>query len=451
MEVEDLILTKCIGKGAFGEVYLSKKRDSNEIYATKKMKKSVVTQEKFKKYFNNELFILQHVNHENIIKFVEYKATLYNYFLIFEYCNGGGLSSCLEKYKQKNGDKPFPENYCQHLIRQIVSGIYYLHGNKILHRDLKLDNILIKFQNDSDKDNLLMDKATVKIIDFGFARYLETGQLATSVLGSPINMDPKILFKMRKIENNNTFGYDQKADIWSLGTLCYELLVGIPPFDASSYEELIGKLKAGQYKFPENLRLSMESVSFINDMLQFDPNKRKDINYLMSHPFITKDYRSFHPVIMKSSVRQSSFKLNVKESTLWNDIVAVSAENNREVDPNEIMMEVQVSNKPLNFQGIRDVQPDYFEEMEQPKEMPKEKRPREQKTIKKSEERREERPISGRGAERVKKEEGVKPDEDLEKMLTEAFDTINKDSIEIGPMLIPVLVNTDPKISQLDI
>ncbi|MCQ2818936.1 MAG: hypothetical protein MJ252_16850, partial [archaeon] len=184
-----------------------------------------------------------------------------------------------------------------------------------------------------------------------------------------------------------------------------------------------------------------------NDMLQFDPNKRKDINYLMSHPFITKDYRSFHPVIMKSSVRQSSFKLNVKESTLWNDIVAVSAENNREVDPNEIMMEVQVSNKPLNFQGIRDVQPDYFEEMEQPKEMPKEKRPREQKTIKRS----EDRPISGRGAERVKKEEGVKPDEDLEKMLTEAFDTINKDSIEIGPMLIPVLVNTDPKISQLDI
>jgi serine/threonine-protein kinase ULK/ATG1 len=59
--------------------------------------------------------------------------------------------------------------------------------------------------------------------------------------------------KMRKIDNNKSFGYDLKADIWSLGTICYELLIGSPPFDASSYEELISKIQKGNYKIPNSL------------------------------------------------------------------------------------------------------------------------------------------------------------------------------------------------------
>ena len=142
MEIEDFTLEKQIGKGAFGEVFITKKKDTNLKYATKKVKKSVITKEKMKKYFNNELFILKHIKHENIINLVEIKNSVYNFFLIFEYCNGGGLSNCLENYKKKYG-KPFPENYCQHLIRQIVDGIQYLHASKILHRDLKSANVFL--------------------------------------------------------------------------------------------------------------------------------------------------------------------------------------------------------------------------------------------------------------------------------------------------------------------
>jgi len=273
MQIEDLVLIKSIGKGAFGEVFLTTKRGTQQQFATKKVQKSVVLQEKVKKYFNNEIFILRNVNHPNIIKLYEIKQTLNNFYLVFDLCNGGGLSNCLEKYMKNNGNKPFSQEIVQHIMRQLVSGLQYLHKNKILHRDLKSDNVLVNFERDEDKKNFDLLKCVVKIIDFGFARYLENDTLAQSVLGSPINMDPQILMKMRKIDNNQSFGYDQKADIWSLGTICYEILIGTPPFDATSYEELTSKIQRGNYKIPNNLQLSVEAVSFLNAMLQYDPKQ----------------------------------------------------------------------------------------------------------------------------------------------------------------------------------
>ena len=198
MIVEDLTLIKQIGKGSFGEVFITSKAGTKELFATKKVKKSMVMAEKVKKYFNNELFILKNVNHPNIVKLYDIKQTLNNFYLVFDLCNGGGLSNCLERYKKKHDGKPFPENIVQHLMKQIVSGMKYLHNKKILHRDIKLDNILVKFETDEDKDNDNYFKATIKIIDFGFARYLENDSLAQSILRSPINMDPKILMKMKK-------------------------------------------------------------------------------------------------------------------------------------------------------------------------------------------------------------------------------------------------------------
>ena len=101
MEIEDIVLEKQIGKGAFGEVYLTSKAKCKKKFATKKIKKSMVQQEKLKKYFNNEIFILKNVKHPNIIVLEEIKKTMYNFFLVFEFCNGGGLSNCLEKYQKK--------------------------------------------------------------------------------------------------------------------------------------------------------------------------------------------------------------------------------------------------------------------------------------------------------------------------------------------------------------
>ena len=99
--VEDYTLEKIIGKGSFGQVYLTSKTGTNKLFATKKMPKTMVLQPKLKKYFNNEIHILENIDHPYIIKLYEIKQTINNYFLIFDFCNGGDLNHCLEKYKKK--------------------------------------------------------------------------------------------------------------------------------------------------------------------------------------------------------------------------------------------------------------------------------------------------------------------------------------------------------------
>jgi len=291
MIIDDLTLLKCLGRGSFGEVYLTSKKGTQLKFATKKISKKLSNIPKFKQYLNNEIQILKEISNEYIIKLYEVKETTNYNFLVMELCNGGELSKCLEDYQNKY-HKPFSEEIVQYLMRQIISGIKYLHNNHILHRDIKLDNILVNFDSEEDNKNKNMLKSKIKIIDFGFARHLTPKELAFSQLGSPINMDPGILNKINKIENFNDYGYDQKADIWSLGTICYEMLMGKSAFESNSMSELVNKINNGKYYLSSNL--SKETLSFLKGMLKFDLKKRKNIDELYKHPFLTKPYNTFN-------------------------------------------------------------------------------------------------------------------------------------------------------------
>ena len=134
-------------------------------------------------------------------------------------------------------------------------------------------------------------KAVVKIIDFGFATHLGNSKLVYSTLGSPINMEPYILKKLteNKIGNNQgkMVGYDQKADIWSLGTLCYEMLIGHSAFNCQIMEELIKKVENDSYQIPTNL--SKEVISFLNGKLLYKAEKRLSADELARHHFLTKN------------------------------------------------------------------------------------------------------------------------------------------------------------------
>ena len=215
------------------------------FHLTKKIDRKTADKPSFKKYFDNEISILKSLNHPNIVKLEEVKRSSNHYYIVMEYINGGGLSNCLKKYMERH-KKAFPEEIVQHLMRQIIEGLYYLHSRKIIHRDLKLDNIMINFDTEADKENLNMMKARVKIIDFGFAIRLtsEKKDLTYSAVGSPINMDPIILNKFSKRKDPN-LGYDEKADIWSIGTVCYELLIGKAVFNATTMNDLVDKVENG--------------------------------------------------------------------------------------------------------------------------------------------------------------------------------------------------------------
>ena len=123
------------------------------------------------KYFENELRILKDLHHPNIVHLEDVKKDDKYYYIVMEFVNGGSLTDCLKKYQMKYG-KSFPEEIVQYLMRQIVDAIKFIHKRNIIHRDLKLDNIMVNFDNDNDKNNLNMMRAKVKIIDFGFATKL---------------------------------------------------------------------------------------------------------------------------------------------------------------------------------------------------------------------------------------------------------------------------------------
>ena len=319
MKIGNISLLKLIGKGTMGEVYLSKKDESKEYFATKKIDKKSADRPGVKKYFINEISILKKLKHNKIVRLIELKQTPSHYYIVMEYCNGGSLLSCLKKYITMY-KTPFSEEIVQFLMRQVVSGLKYIHENGIIHRDIKLDNILVKFYAEKDLKTLNMMKTHVKISDFGISIKPGEGQLAYTAIGSPAYMDPFILKKLNERNDlANSQGYDKSSDIWSLGAMCYEMLIGRRVFTGRNLKDLYKKVEGGSYSLPTHL--SKEAVSFLNGMLQYDPKKRLNIEEISRHHFLTKNTKEFSSIdfaLVASKLGEEKIYLNTKNNdTLW--------------------------------------------------------------------------------------------------------------------------------------
>ena len=350
MKLGSYTIEKLLGEGSFGKVHLTRKESDSKKYATKELDREEIDSSEAKKYLINEIRILQSLNHPNIVKFVDIKKTKKHYYIMMEFCNGGELSKNLEKYMNKNGTA-FPEELVQHFMRQIIDAFKYIHGKKIIHRDVKLDNILLHFDNEEDKKNFNLMKAQVKIIDFGFSCIYN--EIKKSILGSPINMDPLILKKLTDSTGaTRELGYDMSADIWSIGTICYEMLIGKSAFDSNDIKELSDKIEKGAYKVPTNI--SAELVSFLNGMLQYEGKNRLNAEQLSRHAFLTKDVKQFKRINLNeisNKIEDNQIEVDthenktflqkkpIKNSTIWSiykgnqENVLTNISGNEFIDP----------------------------------------------------------------------------------------------------------------------
>jgi serine/threonine protein kinase len=181
--------------------------------------------------------------------------------------------------------------------------LIYIHSKNIIHRDLKLDNILLSFPSKIPKENREYSQATVKIIDFGLSTQKT---FAMSNPGTPAYMDPIILQKFNKSGGIKRFRlYDKKADIWSLGAITYEMLTGQNIFQADDLDELISKVEKGNYYLKVD-DLSNEILSFLNCMLQYEPKNRLSAKDLALHQFLTEKPEDFE----KADVSDIEYKIN---------------------------------------------------------------------------------------------------------------------------------------------
>ena len=139
---------------------------------------------------------------------------------------------------------------------------------------------------------------------------MDKSYLLKSVLGTPFNMDPIILKKLNSTEDDDNLGYDQKADIWSLGIVFYEMLIGKNPFDSDNMEELCQKIENGSYLLPTTI--SNDAISFLTGMLKYNSDKRLSSKELAHHRFLTKNVKDFDQNYYYNSSKKE-VKLNTKE------------------------------------------------------------------------------------------------------------------------------------------
>ena len=211
-------------------------------------------------HVNNEIKILQNIEHPNIVNMLKYDTSSDKSYMFLEYCKYGDLLDYTNDYNKKFGSG-LSINICKKIFIQLLDVIYYLHIIKeIVHRDLKLENILI---SDMDKYGII----TIKLCDFGFSKYEK--EESNDVVGTLGYLAPEI--DKEKITQYD--GY--KADIWCLGVILYILINLKFPYQDST--ELITR------------KMDIKTISFLIKMLKKTPLEREDISSLLEDDWLKID------------------------------------------------------------------------------------------------------------------------------------------------------------------
>ena len=238
----------------------------------------------------------------------------------------------MSKYIKKN-KAPLNEFFIQKILKQIAPGLEFMHSKNIIHRDIKLENILLNFNNYPNipkngkapqglkfSEKSLNKDFSAKITGLNFSKDLIQDNMGSTILGSPLYMSPDMVEKYEKKSDKK---YNTSADLWSLGVITYELLTGNTPFIGTEVNQLFQNIEKGIYTLPNKLKPSIEIISLINGLLQYYPEKRLTWEQIKQHPFFTKNVEDFNYIDLElySQSEKKEIEINSKDSNsdnlLW--------------------------------------------------------------------------------------------------------------------------------------
>lgn len=256
---DDFELLTVIGKGSFGKVMQVRKKDDGKIYAMKVLRKDTIVARKQVAHTKAEKNILMKIQHPFIVNLNYAFQTKDKLYMILDYINGGELFFHLKK------EGRFAEARVKLYAAEIVCALAHLHSLDIVYRDLKPENILL----DSE--------GHICITDFGLSKKLEQEGGTHTFCGTPEYLAPEVL---------KGHGHGIAVDWWSLGTLLYEMLTGLPPFYAQNVNVMYQKILSGELRFPNYI--SEEAKSLLEGLLTRDPALRlgtKGGDEVKGHPW----------------------------------------------------------------------------------------------------------------------------------------------------------------------
>ncbi|KAF8660732.1 hypothetical protein HU200_057474 [Digitaria exilis] len=318
MGIEDYHVIDLVGEGSFGKVYKGRRKYTRQTVAMKFILKHGKTDKDIHN-LRQEIEILRKLKHENIIEMIDAFETPQEFCVVTEFAQG-------ELFEVLEDDKCLPEDQVQAIAKQLVKALYYLHSNRIIHRDMKPQNILI------GKGSI------VKLCDFGFARAMSANTVVLrSIKGTPLYMAPELVREQP---------YNHTADLWSLGVILYELFVGQPPFYTNSVYALIRHIVKDPVKYPDNMSANFKS--FLKGLLNKVPQSRLTWPALLEHPFVKDDSME-----SAADIRTTPFEVKGSEDTRKTEQTQTSRNQPSLADPESRITATNRENASYNPKGNR--------------------------------------------------------------------------------------------------
>ncbi|KAJ8016326.1 hypothetical protein DPEC_G00006030 [Dallia pectoralis] len=250
-----------LGKGTYGKVKRAMERTTKKTVAIKSIRKEHIIDDLDRVHIQREIEITSALKHPNIIRFHEVFESRDKIVIVMEYASRGEL------YDYVHERRRLSETEARDIFRQIISAVHYCHKNGVVHRDLKLENILL------DQD------LNVKLADFGLSNHFKRGRLLETYCGSPLYASPEI------VKGQPYHG--PEVDCWAMGVLLYALVYGSMPFDGASYRALTEQIIQGRYRLPNP---PSDACALIDWLLTVRLEERATVEDVANHWWVNWGY-----------------------------------------------------------------------------------------------------------------------------------------------------------------